>query len=243
MIVPEEYEKNFTERRTWIRGFLNITMSLFEDFQKNRPIERVCELGGLGNGGKPEAWKRSSTGNFTETIVDNLGLHRQLPGDAAAESIMRAKAAGANVVIVDDAYTELSRELALETISPYKFDVLVDDAGSTWPNMINSLSIFKDAIAKDDGLYITETPDGNGDTLVNLPYTNPARTIRLREISSNGMVIFDMSNFSNYNSENTRNAGNQIGIYSPNFEIFKDTINEYKDYIIFGRTWVDHLIK
>lgn len=246
MIVLDEYKKQFSTkgRRTYVRGFVDITVSLFDDFQKNRPIERVCELGGLGRADKPAAWHRASSDNFVETVVDNLILHK-LFNTSSEDCIKNAELLGVNVVIVENAYTELAKRLALETIAPNKFDVLVDDAGSTWPMPMDSLPIYKDIIA-DDGLYITETPDGNGNSLFNVPYTAPERTARLTQLSKNGMVIFDATTFSHSppdREESNGYSGNQLGIYSPNFEIFKDTINTYKNYIIFGHQWVDHLIK
>ena len=228
--------------RTGHRGFIGITVSLYDDFQKNRPIEKLCELGGLGTFKKPKAWKDSSSGEFKEVIIDNVSLHidnhyQYTPDVIDAESV------GATVIVVNDAYSEESKSKALEEIAPYKFDILLDDAASVWPDMANSLKIYKDIIV-DDGLYITETPDGNGDSMYDFHYSDPKRISRHALLSSYGMVIFDMSKYSHYDTleEEVGMGGNQIGIYSPRFDIFKNTINKYKEHIIAGREWVEHLI-
>jgi hypothetical protein len=141
------------------------------------------------------------------------------------------------LVLGEDGYIPETVDRALSAISTEKFDIVIDDGATVWPDMRNSLPAWKSAVS-DTGCYITETPDGNGDSLRDMSMV--LHQSRFEELVVHGMVIFDLSEFKDINEND--HYGNFVGIWAPNINSYTAVIKKYEEYIVAGKQHVDHLL-
>ena len=64
--------------------------------------------------------------------------------------------------------------------------------------------------------------------------------IRFAEIVTHGMVIFDLSEFKDINEND--HHGNFVGIWAPNIDLYTAVIKKYEEYIVAGKSSIDHLL-
>lgn len=220
--------------RAFIRGFLDIEYDLISHAQQRRPFTSVCELG-IGGSGKQKLWKQCGA-----DIV--VGVDIVDPNNTQA---------WAKYIETDYVYAMSGMQPGMEyfwNISSYDietprkigkvFDIVLDDSdtGDIWhknKGKDNVINVWKDFIAN-DGLFITETVNGQDqDGAKPLEYHMPA----FKHLASTGMVIFDTSHFKKpMNSEiiSNQRTAYHLGVWTPNWEIYKPVIEKYKKHIVAG---------
>ena len=232
--------------RCSLRGFSEFVADMLHASQQQQPIKSLCEIG-VSQGSKIRIWCEVTTDDCEIVGVDmfdpDIPEHYALRHDIIhIDNLIHAKAQTAaytkcTLVLGSDGYIPETVDRALSATSYEKFDIVIDDGATSWPDMRKSLPSWSRAIS-DTGCYITETPDGNGDSMKDVSMMH--HQIRFDEIVVHGMVIFDLSAFKDIN-ENAH-YGNFVGIWAPNLDLYANVIKKYEEYIVAGRSNIDHLL-
>ena len=228
------------------RGFSNFVADMLYASQQQQPIKSLCEIG-VSQGSKIRIWCEVTTDDCEIVGVDMFDpdnpYHYALRHDFVhIENLIHAKVqtaayAKCTLVLGEDGYIPETVDRALSAISSEKFDIVLDDGATVWPDMRNSLPAWGRAIS-DTGCYITETPDGNGDSQKDVSMSQ--HQIRFEELVVQGMVIFDLSEFKDGSDNN--HYGNFVGIWAPNIDFYATVIKKYEEYIVAGKSNIDYLL-
>ena len=228
------------------RGFSNFVADMLYASQQQQPIKSLCEIG-VSQGSKIRIWCEVTTDDCEIVGVDMFDpdnpYHYALRHEIVhIDNLIRAKAISDDIskltlVLGEDGYIPETVDRALSAISTEKFDIVIDDGATSWPDMRDSLPAWKSAVS-DTGCYITETPDGNGNSMKDVSMMH--HQIRFAEISVHGMVIFDLSVFKDI-IENGH-YGNFVGIWAPNLDLYATVIKKYEEYIVAGKSNIDYLL-
>lgn len=231
--------------RPFFRGLLDIQYDLITCGQQNRPFTTVCELG-IGGGGKQNLWKRC--GADLVVGIDILDESEMKNPDGAQD-----KAAQENLIPGVEYYWNMDGYNANTLVLINRiFDLVLDDGDTgeifrtrifqdgtitKYTNKKNVLNVWRDWIA-DDGLFISETPDGYEFAEPRpLEYHMPA----FEHLASTGMVIFDTSKFKapidlrETKSRRVEHMSCHMGVYTKRWDIYKPAMEKYKDHIICGK--------
>ena len=228
------------------RGFSEFVADMLYASQQQQPIKSLCEIG-VSWGRKQRMWCEVTTDDCEIVGVDvyepdrpeHYALRHEITHIAALiyaknKAVMYSKL---TLVLGEDGYIPETVDRALSAISYEKFDIVIDDGAVTWPNMRDSLPSWSRAISP-TGFYITETPTGNGDSQKNLSLIQ--NKIWFEELVVHGMVIFDLSSFKDINDND--HYGNFVGIWAPNINLYTTVFKKYEEYIVAGKSSIDHLL-
>jgi len=228
------------------RGFTNFVADMLEAAQQQQPIKSLCEIG-VSWGHKQRMWCEVTTDDCEIVGVDiydpdrpehyalrNNHHHIDALIDAKKKAVMYPKL---TLILGEDGYIPETVDIALSTISSEKFDIVIDDGAVRWPNMRESLPSWSRAVSN-TGCYITETPTGNGEPQQDVSLIQ--NKIWFEELVVQGMVIFDLSEFKDI-IENDH-YGNFVGIWAPNLDLYTTVIKKYEEYIVAGKSSIDHLL-
>ena len=246
MINIEHYnEQIIHESRSLSRGFTPIIVDMIHAQQTVKPVESVCEIG-VSGGGKQLMWSTAMDHKFPVVGIDYID-----PCDSQFEQTEPHHVYEIRTTALDwtSPYDNITLLLGksgyiTDTVTgallhaPDKFDLVFDDGATGWPLMRESLSVWKRGISP-TGCYISETPDGNGDTIWGIVPLEE-HLVNLASVSLNtGMIIFDTLAFAT--PDGSMN-GHYLGIWAPDMEIYKSVIQKYEQYIVFGRHYIEYLL-
>ena len=228
------------------RGFTRFVADMLYASQQQQPIKSLCEIG-VSRGRKQRMWCEVTTDDCEIVGVDvydpDNPYHYALRHEIVhIDNLIHAKVQTAaytkcTLVLGEDGYIPETVDRALSAISTEKFDIVIDDGATSWPDMRDSLPSWSRAIS-DTGCYITETPDGNGDSMKDVSMMH--HQIRFEELVVHGMVIFDLSEFKDGSDNN--HYGNFVGIWAPNLDLYTTVIKKYEEYIVAGKSNIDYLL-
>ena len=228
------------------RGFSNFVADMLYASQQQQPIKSLCEIG-VSQGSKIRIWCEVTTDDCEIVGVDMFDpdnpYHYELRHEIVhIDNLIHAKVQTAaytkcTLVLGEDGYIPETVDRALSAISYEKFDIVIDDGATSWPDMRDSLPSWSRAIS-DTGCYITETPDGNGDSMKDVSMMH--HQIRFEELVVQGMVIFDLFKFKDINEND--HYGNFVGIWAPNLDLYTTVIKKYEEYIVAGKSNIDYLL-
>ena len=228
------------------RGFTRFIADMLYASQQQQPIKSLCEIG-VSWGRKQRMWCEVTTDDCEIVGVDlyepdrpeHYELRHEITHigaliDAKKKAVMYSKL---TLLLGEDGYIPETVDRALSAISTEKFDIVIDDGATSWPDMRDSLPSWSRAIS-DTGCYITETPDGNGDSMKDVSMMH--HQIRFAELVVQGMVIFDLFKFKDINEND--HYGNFVGIWAPNLDLYTTVIKKYEEYIVAGKSNIDYLL-
>lgn len=227
-------KSNKMTSRAFVRGFLDIEYDLITQAQLNRPFTSVCELG-IGGSGKQKLWKMCGA-----DVVVGVDIIDPNNTDVWANYIETDYVLAMKNLQPGIEYFWNSSSYSTET--PRKigkvFDIVLDDSdtGEIWSKNKGKrdvIAVWKDWISK-DGLFISETVNGQ-DQSGPMPLEYHMKAFEV--LAGTGMVIFDTSRFKN--PMDTNMIGNQcttyhLGVWAPNWEIYKPVIEKYKECVVAG---------
>jgi hypothetical protein len=234
--------------RCELRGFTNFVSDVLAAAQQQQPIKGLCEIG-VSQGSKHRMWCEVTTDDCDIVGVDvydpDRAEHYALRHEIIhIDNLIRAREVledypKLSYVLGEDGYLAETVDRALSAISSDKFDIVLDDGATCWPDMRNSLPSWSRAITA-TGCYITETPTGNGDTQKEVDLEQ--NKIWFEELVVHGMVIFDLSEF-NQDGDEHDNYGNFVGIWAPNIDLYVTVVKKYEEYIVAGKQHIDHMLQ
>lgn len=225
--------------RSYARGFLEFYKEIFKVYQP----ETLCEFG-IGGGGKHSAWTRCGLKavigleylSYPDATLGPSGKplqpeqveywQKQLQKSQKSLAQILEEFPDCNIKFRYgvDAYDATNVAEELKVVGIDKFDIVVDDAGDKWPLMQNSKNVWMNHLT-DDGIYVTETPDGNGTDFWNA-FTYEEHLEHFRILAEYGVRVYNMAE---YQPEESRSdeylQSTYIGFWTKDFSRF-DNLTE-----------------
>lgn len=126
-------------------------------------------------------------------------------------------------------YHEEDVDLVVSMSNSDKFDMIIDDGATGWPEMRLALPVWKKHL-KDRGVFISETPDGNG-TDQWRSMTMDEHLANFKEISEFGLRVYDMKEFQPEEARHVIDVSSTyLGFYVNDEDYFSDILDKYERY-------------
>lgn len=240
-----------SEYRMAKRGFFPFWKDLLDAIDKVKKIDTILEFG-VGSGFKQTGW------SLIYPDAQVVGIERFDPVNDSPETELFCGYPTPQECIeaynlANHVYTisqSLIQEFNIKNLKLYhgydgydpktvdmvitnhgKFDIVIDDAHTRWEYTQHSWKLWKRAL-KYDGIYVSETPDGNG--------TEQWRAISEQEHISNmkwlanyyGLVVFNFKKFAV--QDDPEWTSNYLAVGRLDRQMYRDVLLKYQDCIVAG---------
>lgn len=239
MFIPHEYNEitnTFKVTRHASRGFIPFVVDLYTELQSrdDRQLDSLLELGIAGAGSQRHYAISGMPNVYGIDIQTQATEFKQYTGAFAHASKVCEEFPQIKLMFGTDAYAPDTPQRSNEYFNRQgKYDIVIDDAATDWPVMFPGLPLWRDYTKY---AYLSFAPDGMGveswwNTSEEEHFSN------LRQQEEQGMLIFDFSSLKKIvpGQEKNWNA-HYMGIWMPDWQLARKTIEKYKDYILVDNT-------
>lgn len=222
------------------RGFLNFYIDIMPLVERND----LCEIGISGSGNQI-AWNEYGFKNVVGIdVVDYPNMTYRKNGapldEEAAAKWYKKLHTGYSEIYMNypdrdkielyygySGYVKEDIDSVISQSRSKSFDIVIDDGATGWPTMEPGLDNWKSYI-KSNGLYVTETPDGNGTDQWRSVSTEEHLS-NYRELAKKGMMVYNMKEYQLEDAKDDINSSSTyIGVWSPNMEHFQEVLKKYE---------------